>query len=370
MAHDAVDILWEGQAGHKHVMTIGNSGSQHRGECSWWAQGPGCLEKIQEWQQWVQHCHLSSDSEASECITFADGKLSVRVEGGQQLLTLAMDNGNFLETKTDESFRVEPKAQELPQHAQEKPEDKPRKACPFTESKTWHGLPGVLEAVYVQVNRPLDWEALALITQDSGRGSINGNTAGEPGVQMTEYALNPKGLPPKERPPGTMLSIATKKVILGQGPWCDEELTMAWERNMQTEGLSQHVCCQTMTYEWRDNDGVTHVTAWSKSVRNAMLRGGAEYQRQRALNRAADNWNKTFMLSTNSGLQRIKQAANTRAQGDLMDSTRWGWRCMLQLQETDSWKKPATTTWAAEFLLREGESREFLGSWLHSSTVH
>ena len=44
-----------------------------------------------------------------------------------------------------------------------------------------------------------------------------------------------------------------------------------------------------------------------------------------------------------------------------MDSTRWGWRCMLQLQETDIWKKPATTTWAAEFLLREGESREFLG---------
>ncbi len=96
-----------------------------------------------------------------------------------------------------------------------------------------------------------------------------------------------------------------------------------------------------MTYEWRDNAGVTHVTAWSKAVRSAMIRGGAEYQGQRALNRAADNWNKTFMLSTDSGLQRIKQAAITGAQSDLMDSTRWGWRCMLQLQETDSWKKPA-----------------------------
>ena len=41
-----------------------------------------------------------------------------------------------------------------------------------------------------------------------------------------------------------------------------------------------------------------------------------------------------------------------------------------QLQETDNWKKPADTTWAAEFLLREGESREFLGSCLHSSAVH
>jgi hypothetical protein len=225
-------------------MTIGNAGSQHRGECSWWAQGPGCLEQIQEWQQWVEHCHFSSDSEASECITLADGKLSVRVEGGHQLLTMAMDNGNFVETKLDESFRVEPKAQERPQHVQEKPEGNPRKACPFKEFKTWHGLPGILEVVYVQVKRPLDWEALALITQDPGRGSINANTAGEPGVQTTDYTQNPQGLPPKERPPGTMPSIATKKVILGQGPWCDEELTMAWERYMQKEGLSQHVCCQ------------------------------------------------------------------------------------------------------------------------------
>jgi hypothetical protein len=61
-----------------------------------------------------------------------------------------------------------------------------------------------------------------------------------------------------------------------------------------------------------------------------MLRGGAEYQMQRALNRAVDNWIKIFMSSTDSGLQRIKQAANTGAQSDLMDSTRWGWRCMLQ----------------------------------------
>jgi hypothetical protein len=36
----------------------------------------------------------------------------------------------------------------------------------------------------------------------------------------------------------------------------------------------------------------------------------------------------------------------------------------------DNWGKPATTTWAAEFLLRDGESREFLGSWINSSAVH
>jgi hypothetical protein len=84
-------------------------------------------------------------------------------------------------------------------------------------------------------------EVLVLITQDLGRGSINGNTAGEPGVQMTEYTQNPQGLPPKERPPGTMPSIATKKLILGQGPWCDEELTMAWER-VHANGGSMPAC--------------------------------------------------------------------------------------------------------------------------------
>ena len=40
---------------------------------------------------------------------------------------------------------------------------------------------------------------------------------------------------------------------------------------------------QRMTYEWSDNDGVKHVTAWSRAVRNAMLRGGAEFQRQKGI---------------------------------------------------------------------------------------
>ena len=29
-------------------------------------------------------------------------------------------------------------------------------------------------------------------------------------------------------------------------------------------------------------------------------------------------------------------------------------------------ENPAATTWSAEFLLRAGESREFLGSWINS----
>ncbi len=43
---------------------------------------------------------------------------------------------------------------------------------------------------------------------------------------------------------------------------------------------------------------------------------------------------------------------------------------MLQLKEAENWNEPVATTWAAEFLLREGESRDCLGSWINSSAVH
>ena len=127
---------------------------------------------------------------------------------------------------------------------------------------------------------------------------------------------------------------------------------------------------QRMTYEWEDSSGVQHVTAWSKAVRNAMLRGGAEHQVQRVLDRAGSNWNKNFPLSTEAGRQNIRQSASEGVQSELMGAKDWGRRCMTQLQEVENWSKPAATTWAAEFLLREGESRECLGSWINSSAVH
>ncbi len=89
-------------------------------------------------------------------------------------------------------------------------------------------------------------------------------------------------------------------------------------------------------YEWEDSNGVQHVTAWSKEVRNAMLRGGAEYQVQRVLDRAGTNWNKNFLLSADAGRQSIRQTAIAGVQSDLMDAKDWGRRCMLQLQEAEN----------------------------------
>ena len=82
-----------------------------------------------------------------------------------------------------------------------------------------------------------------------------------------------------------------------------------------------------------------------------MVRGGAEYQVQEAMNHAVTNWGKTFLRDTNAGLCSISQAASMGVQGDLMSNERWG---------------RTATTWAAEFLLRGGESREILGAWIRS----
>jgi hypothetical protein len=88
-----------------------------------------------------------------------------------------------------------------------------------------------------------------------------------------------------------------------------------------------------------------------------MLRGGAEFQRQKVLNRAAGKWNKEFLRTTDTGVARIRQVACTGVKCDLMDSTRWGWECMLQLQEAEDRKAPGATTRAVEFLLRVGGNR-------------
>jgi hypothetical protein len=60
------------------------------------------------------------------------------------------------------------------------------------------------------------------------------------------------------------------------------------------------------------------VTAWSKAVRDAMLKGGAEFQRQKVLNRAAGNWSKDFLRTTDIGLARIRQVACTGIKFDFM----------------------------------------------------
>jgi hypothetical protein len=64
------------------------------------------------------------------------------------------------------------------------------------------------------------------------------------------------------------------------------------------------------------------------AVKDAMLKGGAEFQRQKVLNRAACNWSKEFLRTTDIGSSRIsyriRQVACAGVKCDLMDSTTLG----------------------------------------------
>ena len=76
-----------------------------------------------------------------------------------------------------------------------------------------------------------------------------------------------------------------------------------------------------MLYTWQDK-GVKRVSTWSKAIGRAMLKGGAEFQRQKALNRAAGNWDKEFIRTTDTGVALIRQVACTGVKCNLMDRTR------------------------------------------------
>jgi hypothetical protein len=108
IAQEAVDIMWAGQEGSQHIMTVGNDGSQHRGERSWWAQGPGCLARIQEWRQRVQQSHAFDVQKSLATVTFAGGVVSVTFTGNQRICTMTMDKGDFLDRTADEPAEGEP----------------------------------------------------------------------------------------------------------------------------------------------------------------------------------------------------------------------------------------------------------------------
>ena len=78
-------------------------------------------------------------------------------------------------------------------------------------------------------------------------------------------------------------------------------------RQLQDDCRQWTVRTPSMTYEWSDSNGVKQTTAWSKAVRKAMVRGGAEYQVQEAMNHTVANWGKTLLRDTNAGLRSISQ---------------------------------------------------------------
>jgi hypothetical protein len=139
------------------------------------------------------------------------------------------------------------------------------------------------------------------------------------------------------------------KIKAHRGEPLNEEADTVAERARQMPEDNRQWTTRTprLLYE-RTDKGVKRVSTWSKAVRTAMLQGGAEFQRQRVLTKAAGNWIKEFLRTTDKGWGRVQQTAGAGVTSE----------------------SPGATTWDADFLNREGESREFLGMWFASGAVH
>ena len=101
--------------------------------------------------------------------------------------------------------------------------------------------------MYVKVKRLLEWEELAQASgdeqQEKGDADMQDTDERHLGSRagMDLDAHKQSVSEGSRKYPNQALM---QKMIMDQGPWYDEELTVAWERYMQTEGLCQHICCQ------------------------------------------------------------------------------------------------------------------------------
>ena len=170
----------------------------------------------------------------------------------------------------------------------------------------------------------------------------------------------------RKRTEGGMRTFLVKIKAHRGEPLNEQADTQAGEASQLSDDHLQWIQrTDRLIYEWLDKDGNARTSAWSKAVRNAMRQGGAEFLRQRAVTKAAGKWNKQYLRDTDVGIHQLKQSAM-----EVLDTVEWNWQCMTQLQESEDRTSPAATTWAAEFLLRPGESREILGQWISSNAIH
>ena len=139
-------------------------------------------------------------------------------------------------------------------------------------------------------------------------------------------------------------------------------LTPKIARKLPEEYRQRAYRTNRMIYEWH-NKGVTRTSACSRAVRNAMRKGGAEFQRQKVLTKAAGNLSKEFLRTTDAGRAQVQQTACTGVKCNLMDKKRLGWECMLQLQEVKDRKtQQPQREWGAQGMATlESTGEELMG---------
>ena len=132
-------------------------------------------------------------------------------------------------------------------------------------------------------------------------------------------------------------------------------------------------------YQWSEasttKNGVhtTKQTAWTQAVRNRMRQKAGEIQAYRAYEKGAEKWRKEHMPRKGKG--------NISAEGQevLEDKEIWANETALHGAVYESRKRersnedglfmphqkgPITSTFTADWFLREGQGRELLGEWM------
>ena len=74
-------------------------------------EGRDALNEFKNGSTRLQKCHSSNIDEGFDCVSFADGMICVEIKGEQQKLKIDMDNGERVDTNTNESSRREPIAE-------------------------------------------------------------------------------------------------------------------------------------------------------------------------------------------------------------------------------------------------------------------
>jgi ribonuclease HI len=137
-------------------------------------------------------------------------------------------------------------------------------------------------------------------------------------------------------------------------------------------------------YQWAEASKIkkgvetTKQTAWTQAVRNRMRQKAGEIQALRAYEKGAEKWRREHMPRKGKGI------ISAEGQELLEDKETWGNETALRGAIHDSRKRersnedgifmphqkgPITSTFTADWFLREGQGRELLGEWMKKTAV-
>ena len=103
VAARAVEIMWDSAGHNDDIMHVGNRGVDHRGERSWWSQGPESAKQIENWRKCLQCCNDTSEYEDPAELTMTPSPetpgelvIKLRVKQGDAEYSIRMSDAAIL----------------------------------------------------------------------------------------------------------------------------------------------------------------------------------------------------------------------------------------------------------------------------------